>query len=97
MRGDGTATPREAIHPTSGLEHDAIRPQLDRILASPEFHATDKMRGFLRFVVEEKLAGRSHRIKGYTVAVRHRRRDEHHFGIKLLGKTHTSPHSSDRP
>jgi adenylate cyclase len=55
--------------PSSGLGLEAVRRQLDRILASPEFHATDKVRQFLRFVVEEKLAGRSHRIKGYTVAV----------------------------
>jgi len=27
------------------------------------------MRDFLRFVVEEKLGGRSHRLKGYTIAV----------------------------
>lgn len=58
-----------SVDPSSGLDRDAIRAQLDRILASPELHATDKMRDFLRFVVEEKLAGRSHRIKGYTVAV----------------------------
>jgi adenylate cyclase len=53
----------------SGFAHAEIRAQLDRILASPEFHATDKMRDFLRFVVEEKLDGRSHRLKGYTIAV----------------------------
>jgi len=57
------------VEPRSGLAHDAIRAQFDRILASPEFHATDRMRDFLRFVVEEKLAGRSHRLKGYTIAV----------------------------
>jgi adenylate cyclase len=57
------------VEPSSGLGDDAIRRQLDRILSSPEFHATDKMRSFLRFVVEEKLAGRSYRIKGHTVAV----------------------------
>ncbi len=64
-------TPRRgpAIEPRSGLEHDEIRAQLARILASPEFHATDRMRDFLRFVVEEKLAGRSHRLKGYTIAM----------------------------
>ncbi len=69
MEGLGTPRATTAIDPNSGLERDAIREQLDRILASPEFHATDKMRDFLRFVVEEKLAGRSHRLKGYTVAV----------------------------
>ena len=54
----------------SGLSHDAIREQLDRILTHSEFHATDKMRGFLRFVIEEKLAGRANRLKGYTIATR---------------------------
>ena len=54
----------------SGLSHVAIREQLDRILTHREFHATDKMRDFLRFVVEEKLAGRASRLKGYTIATR---------------------------
>ena len=56
--------------PHSGLSHEVIREQLDRILRHREFQATDKMRDFLRFVVEETLAGRKHRIKGYTVATR---------------------------
>jgi TolB-like protein len=58
----------ETLDPRSGLSHDAIRAQLDHILGHPEFHATDRMRDFLRFVVEETLAGRSHRLKGYTIA-----------------------------
>ena len=49
---------------------DAIRSQLDRILGHPEFQATDRLREFLRFVVEEALAGRGAGIKGYTVATR---------------------------
>jgi adenylate cyclase len=69
MVGDSAPNAPTAVDPSSGLDHEAIERQLGRILASPEFHATDKMRDFLRFVVEEKLAGRSHRIKGYTVAV----------------------------
>ena len=64
-----TATPPE-MDPRSGLSHVAIRAQLDRILTHREFHATDKMRDFLRFVVEEKLAGRASRLKGYTIATR---------------------------
>ena len=64
-----TATPPE-VDPRSGLSHVAIRAQLDRILTHREFHATDKMRDFLRFVVEEKLAGRASRLKGYTIATR---------------------------
>jgi len=46
----------------------AIRAQLDRILGHQEFHATEKMRAFLRFVVEETLEGREHQLKGFTIA-----------------------------
>jgi len=69
MAGKSTTADAATVDQSSGLEHDAICAQLDRVLSSPEFHATDKMRAFLRFIVEEKLAGRSHRLKGYTVAV----------------------------
>jgi adenylate cyclase len=48
--------------------HDAVRDQLARILASDEFQATDRVRDFLRFIVEETLAGRSDQLKGYTIA-----------------------------
>ena len=65
-----TATKPPEVDPRSGLSHVAIREQLDRILTHREFHATDKMRDFLRFVVEEKLAGRARRLKGYTIATR---------------------------
>ena len=61
MSDNETAEPAIEIEPSSGLTVAAIRLQLGRILASPEFQATDKMRDFLRFVVEEKLAGRSGR------------------------------------
>jgi adenylate cyclase len=69
MGGSGAKGHEATVDPRSGLPREKIRAQLDRILASPEFHATDKMRDFLRFVVEEKLAGRAHRLKGYTIAV----------------------------
>jgi adenylate cyclase len=76
MASDPRAEKAVEVDPRSGFTHDAIRAQLDRILSSPEFHATDKMRDFLRFVVEEKLAGRSHRLKGYTIATRVFGRDD---------------------
>lgn len=47
---------------------EEIRSQLERILVHPEFHATDRLREFLRFVVEQSLAGRATLIKGRTVA-----------------------------
>jgi len=45
------------------------RAQLARILDSAEFDTTDRGRRFLRYVVEEALAGRGDRIKAYSVAV----------------------------
>ena len=69
MDGESETQDTTAIEPRSGLAVAAIREQLGHILASPDFHATDKMRDFLRYIVEEKLAGRSNRLKGYTIAV----------------------------
>jgi adenylate cyclase len=53
----------------SRWSNEAIREQLDRILGHAEFHATGKMRDFLRYVVEETLAGRSEHIKGFSIAI----------------------------
>ena len=46
-----------------------VRKQLETILASPHFDASDRNRRFLRFIVEECLAGRGDRIKGYSVGI----------------------------
>lgn len=48
---------------------DAVRAQLDRILASPSFGATPKRRALLRHLVEETLVGRGELLKGFTIAV----------------------------
>lgn len=47
---------------------DAIRAELDRVLASEAFDASPRNRQFLRYVVEETLAGRAERIKAYAIA-----------------------------
>jgi tetratricopeptide (TPR) repeat protein len=47
----------------------AARQELDRILADPEFHCTQRNRRFLRFVAEEYFRGRGQAIKAYTIAV----------------------------
>lgn len=47
---------------------DDIRRELARILASPNFDASERNRHFLSYVVEEALAGRAGRIKAYSVA-----------------------------
>jgi adenylate cyclase len=46
-----------------------IQAALERLLSDIEFRATERNRRFLRFVVEETLAGRSSRIKSYAIAV----------------------------
>ena len=51
-----------------GLAAQDVRAQLDRILAHRDFEASERIRDFLRFVVEETLADRAHRLKGYTIA-----------------------------
>ena len=50
-------------------ESEAIRNQLERVLGSAEFKASEKQRKFLSFVVRETLADRSSQLKGYTIAV----------------------------
>lgn len=52
-----------------GPSHQETRAQLARILGHRDFEATKRTRDFLRFVVEETLAGRKHRLKGYTIAI----------------------------
>jgi len=54
--------------PFSASAAEEIRRQLQRILDSPDFQATERQREFLRFVVTETLGGRHEEIKGYTVA-----------------------------
>jgi TolB-like protein len=45
-----------------------VRTQLERILRSPAFDATDRTHRFLAYVVDETLRGRADRIKAYSIA-----------------------------
>jgi TolB-like protein len=47
----------------------AVRAQLARILKSGPFQRSQRRRRFLEFIVNETLAGRGDRIKGYTIAL----------------------------
>jgi adenylate cyclase len=65
-------------HPRVGRSmpaHDEILSQVERILTGDAFDASERNRTFLRYVVEETLAGRSEYIKGYTVALKVFNRD----------------------
>jgi len=56
--------------PASTPDTEIIQQQLQRILSSPEFHATKSQRELFEFVVSESLAERSNEIKAYTIATR---------------------------
>jgi TolB-like protein len=45
-----------------------VRVQLEHMLRSRDFDATDRTRKFLAYVVEETLAGRADRIKAFSIA-----------------------------
>lgn len=46
-----------------------VAAELQRVLGSQCFQQSDRAKEFLRFVVEETLAGRGDRLKGYTIGV----------------------------
>ena len=53
-----------------------VRAQLEKICATEEFQRSKRSRKFLSYIVEETLAGRSGRIKAYSVAISVLDRDE---------------------
>jgi hypothetical protein len=46
-----------------------VREHLDRIVRSPAFAKANRLQAFLRFVVEQTLAGRQDTIKEYAIAL----------------------------
>ena len=67
----------EDRRPTDAAPSDgAVRAQLGQILASADFAQSGRINAFLSFVVEETLAGRSDRLKEYTIATTVFERDE---------------------
>jgi hypothetical protein len=55
--------------PQLSAEPDLIRKELDRVLASPQFSQSERLRRFLRFVVEMGLNGEFSRLKETNVGV----------------------------
>ncbi|MEJ2626046.1 MAG: hypothetical protein P8Z80_16410 [Pseudolabrys sp.] len=62
--------------PEIAPEPAEIRAALADVLASQSFSKSAQLTNFLRFVVEETLAGRGKRIKAYTIATDALGRDE---------------------
>lgn len=63
----GRAEPAEDEGGSVSAAH--CRAQLERILDSNDFDATERAHRFLRYVVDETLSGRGDRIKAYSIAV----------------------------
>jgi len=70
--------------PAAAADPAAVRDQLERILASPAFRTSKRHSGFLRYLVEEALEGRSAEIKERTVGV-------HVFGREPDYDTNSDP------
>jgi TolB-like protein len=58
------------------LTPDQVRGQLQRILDNPALEASERRKRFLRYIVDESLAGRGDRLKGYSIAIAVFDRDE---------------------
>ena len=55
--------------PFTEAEQRAVRGELDRVLASPHFNHSKRYPAFLRYIVEEAIAGRAEDIKERTIGV----------------------------
>ena len=70
------ASSRDDARQSSSPTPHEVREALEALLASPHLDASDRRRAFLRYIVEETLAGRADRLKGYSVAISVFGRDE---------------------
>ena len=53
----------------NGLTTEEVAGALSHLLEAPGLQISDRNKRFLRYVVEETLAGRGDRIKSYAIAV----------------------------
>lgn len=58
-----------SVESTNFSSEGIVRAQLDRILNSAPFQQSQRRRRFLEYVVNETLAGRGERLKGYSIAL----------------------------
>src|ERR1700746_174793 len=55
--------------PKTEQDKQAIREQLDRLLANPHFHNSKRYPSFLKFVVTQSIEGQSGNLKERTVGI----------------------------
>lgn len=58
-----------AMRLVTSLPSEVVQTQLDRIVGSRHFCNAPRLSRFLTYVVEQSLAGRSDRLKGYTIGL----------------------------
>lgn len=66
---DTETSPIDAVHQDGSPDPDAIIAQLDRVLSSTDFVNSGRLCSFLKFIVEETLAGRASHLKEYVIGV----------------------------
>ena len=63
-------TDKQNVHPSGSLpDTDAILAQMERVLSSSEFAQSERLQKFLKFIVNETLAGRAGNLKEFTIAL----------------------------
>ncbi len=68
----------------NGIKADPVREELERILASPGFARNERLCGFLKFIVERKLQGKTTELKETVIGIEV-------FGRKPGYDTHSDP------
>jgi len=58
-----------AVNSPPNVPEAAVRSELDRLLASPSLRDSDTLKRFLRYIVENTLAGEGDRLKEYRLGV----------------------------
>ncbi len=58
-----------AMRLVTSLPDEVVQTQLARVIASRQFCNAPRLSRFLTYVVEQCLAGRSDRLKGYTIGL----------------------------
>ena len=72
MTSEDPPTPEpQRYHPVQAVfpPADSVTFELERVLASKDFQGSERLSQFLRFAVEETLAGRGDSLKAYSIAV----------------------------
>jgi adenylate cyclase len=66
---DGKAGAVGRAEANGAPDEEAIRAYVERVISSAQFRSSERIRQFLRYVVDETLAGRADVIKAYSIAV----------------------------